>query len=73
MTHKISVGHEVSDWGRTDEEIMALSGKVLGRADRVFAAYPPIRSGQILDWCQELIDLRDEIDRVILRRAVVRS
>jgi hypothetical protein len=67
-------GHEVSDWDQlTDAEVMALSGKVLGWADRVFAAYPPIRKGRILDWCQELIDLRDEVDRVILWRAVVTS
>lgn len=43
---------------------------VLGAADQVFAAYPPIRKGKILDWAhldwaQQPIDLRDELDRVI--------
>jgi hypothetical protein len=65
--------HEVGDWGLDDAEVMALSGKVRGWADRVFAAYSPIRGGKILDWAQELIDLRDEVDRVILWRAVVRT
>jgi hypothetical protein len=49
----------------TDEEVMALSRAVLGWADRVFAVLPSPRQGQILDWCQELINLRDEIDRQI--------
>jgi hypothetical protein len=66
-------GHEVSDWGLTDDEVMALSRAVLGWADRVFAAYPPIRSGRVLDWCQELVDLRDEVDRLILWRAITSS
>lgn len=66
-------GHELAWDQLTDAEVMALSGSVLGWADRVFAAFPPIRKGQILDWCQELTDLRDEVDRVILWRAVVRS
>jgi len=66
-------GHELAWDHLTDEEIMALSRAVLGWADRVFSAYPPIRKGPILDWCGELIDLRDEIDREILWRAVVRS
>jgi hypothetical protein len=66
-------GHELTDWGLTDAEVMALSEAVLGWADWVFSAYPPIRKGPILDWCGELIDLRDEIDRAILWRAAVRS
>jgi hypothetical protein len=64
-------GHELAWDQLTDAEIISLSRAVLGWADRVFTAYPPIRKGQILDWCQELIDLRDEIDRVIPWRAVV--
>lgn len=65
--------HELCFDRLTDDEAMALSRAVLGWADRVFAGYPPMRKGQILDWAQDLIDLRDEIDRVILWRAVVRS
>lgn len=68
----MTTGHEVGDWDLTDDEVMALSTKVLGWADRVFAAYPPYRRGPILDWCQELIDLRDELDRVILWRAIIK-
>jgi hypothetical protein len=68
MTH-----HEVSDWDLSDDEVMALSREVVGWADQVFAAHPPIRKGAALDWAQELIDLRDEVDRVIFWHAVVRS
>ena len=64
-------GHELAWDQLTDAEIMALSRAVLGWADRVFAAYPPIRSGRVLDWAQELVDLRDEVDRVILWRAII--
>lgn len=66
-------GHEVPDWDLSDAEIMALSREVVGWTDQVFAAYPPIRKGQALDWAHELIDLRDEVDRVIFWRGVVRS
>jgi hypothetical protein len=66
-------GHELAWDHLADGEIMVLSRAVLGWADRVFAACPPIRQGQILDWAQELIDLRDEVDRVILWRAIIRE
>lgn len=64
-------GHELAWDQLSDEEVMALSRAVLGWADRVFSAYPPIRKGRILDWCQELIDLRDEVDRQIFWRALL--
>jgi len=54
----------------TDSEITALSNQVRKWADRIFGAYPPTRQGRILDWCQEIIDLRDEIDREILWRTM---
>jgi hypothetical protein len=65
-------GRGVSSWELDDAEVMALSRVVRGWADRAFVAYPPIRRGTILDWAQELVDLRDEIDHVILWRAVCR-
>jgi hypothetical protein len=46
-------------------------GQGLGQSG--LRAYPPIRKGQILDWAQELIDLRDEVDRVILWRAIIKA
>jgi hypothetical protein len=35
----MSTGQHVSDWDLTDAEVMVLSRKVLGWADRVFVAY----------------------------------
>lgn len=35
----MSTGQRVSDWDLTDAEVVVLSRKVLGWADRVFAAY----------------------------------
>jgi hypothetical protein len=66
-------GHELAWDQLTDDEVMALDRAALGWADRVFAAYPPLRKGRILDWTQELINLCDEVDRVSFWRAVDRS
>jgi hypothetical protein len=64
--------HKLTD-DITDAEIIGLSALIIAEAEEAFITYPPPRRGAVLDFCQELIDMRDAVDREIWWRAIVSS